>query len=77
MEILLWLVPPLAVAVLAMAWVGWWGRESRGQVDRDVAVRRLACALSHEKPLRYAAPAPLRDRSSGVAVRVSPRPEQR
>jgi hypothetical protein len=72
-EILLWLVPPAAVTVVAMAWVSWLGREGRGEVDREVAVRRLGEAL--EKPARtpgYAAPrAPERDRSTGVAVRPS------
>jgi cytochrome c-type biogenesis protein CcmH/NrfF len=44
-EILLWLVPPAAVTVVAMLWVSWLGREGRGEVDREVAVRRLAQAL--------------------------------
>lgn len=71
-EILLWLVPPAAVTAVAMAWVGWWGREGRGEVDRDVAVRRLADALQEQdRPQRYAAPTPVRDRSTGVAVRPS------
>lgn len=77
MEILLWLVPSVLVAVLAMLWVAWLGREGRGEVDRDVAVRRLARALEQD-PRRarrpapgYAAPQPERDRSSGIAVRPS------
>ena len=48
MEILLWLVPSVVVTVVAMLWVGWLGREGRGEVDRDVAVRRLAVALEPE-----------------------------
>ncbi|MFT4083116.1 MAG: hypothetical protein QM638_11075 [Nocardioides sp.] len=71
MEILLWLVPPVVVTVLAMCWVGWIGRSGRGEVDRDVLVRRLGEALSRE-PRRapgYHAPAAPADRSSGIAVR--------
>jgi hypothetical protein len=78
-EILLWLVPSGVLTVLAMLWVGWWGREGRGEVDPEVAVRRLAAALEPD-PRRqrrpapgYAAPRPERDRSSGVAVRPSRR----
>lgn len=69
MEILLWLVPPVVVTVLAMAWVGWLGRERRGEVDRDEAVRRLGVALEKDpQPVHRVAAAP-RQRSSGVAVR--------
>jgi hypothetical protein len=72
-EILLWLVPPVAVTLVAMAWVGWMGREGRGEVDREEALRRLGAAL--ERPLRsHTAPlARRRDRSTGVAVRRTPR----
>ncbi len=38
-----------------MLWVGWWGREGRGEVDREVAVARMAQALRRESPARYAA----------------------
>lgn len=71
MEILLWLVPPVVVTVLAMAWVGWVGREGRGEVDRDEAVRRLGAALEKDQPaVRRPAPtAATRERSTGVAVR--------
>lgn len=79
MEILLWLLPSAVVAIVAMLWVAWLGREGRGEVDPDVAVRRLATALERE-PRRdrrpapgYAAPQPERDRSSGIAVRPSRR----
>jgi hypothetical protein len=78
-EILLWLVPPAIATLLAMAWVSWLGREGRGEVDRDVAVLRLAGALetdarSSRRPAPgYAAPRPERDRSSGIAVRPSRR----
>lgn len=78
MEILLWLVPPVVVTVVAMAWVSWLGREGRGEVDRDVAVRRLAEALQREgktlNPGRQALRTPDRDRSTGVAVRRSRAP---
>lgn len=68
MEILLWLVPPLVVAVLAMAWVGWVSRE-RGEIDPDERVRLLGAALDKEP--RHADPRPVttRERSTGVAVR--------
>ena len=72
MEILLWLVPPVVVTVLAMAWVGWAGREGRGEVDRDEAVRRLGTALDKDPPAvrrtPSGAPRP-RERSTGGAVR--------
>ena len=69
MEILLWLVPPVVVTVLAMAWVAWLGREGRGEVDRDDAVRRLGAALDKDPlPVRRT-PRPPRERSTGVAVR--------
>jgi hypothetical protein len=73
-EILLWLVPPAVVTLLAMAWVGWIGREGRGEVDPEVAVRRMAAALSRPTPQRYAAARPRRERSTGIAVRPSRRP---
>jgi hypothetical protein len=78
-EILLWLVPSVVVTVVAMLWVGWLGREGRGEVDRDVAVRRLASALEPDAKRRrrpapgYAAVQPERDRSTGIAVRPSRR----
>ena len=69
MEILLWLVPPVVVTVLAMAWVGWVGREGRGEVDRDEAVRRLGAALEKDPPAVRPHAARPRERSTGVAVR--------
>lgn len=76
MEVLLWLVPSVVVTALAMVWVAWLGREGRGEVDRDVAVRRMASALEPDAPRRrptpgYAAPRPDTDRSTGIAVRPS------
>ena len=73
MEILLWLVPPVVVTLVAMAWVGWVGREGRGEVDRDEAVRRLGAALEKEQPPRPTRLPRRRDRSTGVAVRRTPR----
>ena len=75
MEILWWLAPPVVVTCVAMVWVTWLGREGRGEVDRDVAVRRLAEALQREDPrgpaVPYSARVPVRDRSTGIAVRPS------
>ena len=72
MEILYWLVPPAVVTVLAMLWVGWLGREGRGEIDREDAVRRLAEALQKEPPAHTSVrPTVVRDRSTGIAVRPS------
>lgn len=75
MEILLWLVPAGVATVVAMLWVGWWGREGRGQVDRETAARRLGEALSRERGQRpgYAVPEREEERSTGVALRPSRR----
>jgi hypothetical protein len=75
-EILWWLAPPVVATLLAMLWVSWLGREGRGEVDREVAVRRLADAMA--RPTRVRPTAPVRrpagpDRSTGVAVRPSSR----
>lgn len=77
MEILLWLLPAAAATLVAMAWVSWWGREGRGEVDRDTAARRLGEALSRERGARpgYAVPPRAADHASGVALRSTrPRP---
>ena len=72
MEVLLWLAPAVVVTVLAMAWVSWVGRDGRGEVDRDVAVERLGKALAKELPAgTRRTSAPVRDRSTGIAVRPS------
>ncbi len=70
MEILLWLVPPAVVALVAMAWVSWLGRDGRHEIDRDEAARRLAKAMEKEHPAeRLPRPTPQPDRSTGVALR--------
>ena len=77
MDILWWLVPPVVVTALAMLWVTWLGRSGRGEVDRDVAVERLARALRKEHPAttrQSPATSRPRDRSTGIAVRPSSRP---
>lgn len=76
MEILLWLVPAALTTAVAMAGVAWWGRESRGEVDREDAARRLGEALARERRVRpgYAAPRRPAERSGGVAVRTGAGP---
>ena len=73
MEILFWLVPAGVVTLVTMLWVGWWGREGRGEVDRETAARRLGEALSKEQKRRpgYAVSRRTPDRSTGVALRPS------
>ncbi|MBM9461546.1 hypothetical protein JK386_16700 [Nocardioides sp. zg-536] len=76
MEILLWLLPAAALTLASMAWVAWWGRESRTAItheSREEAARRLGEALSREPRSKpgYAAPRPAPQRASGVAVRTS------
>ena len=69
-EILLWLVPPVVVTCVAMAWVSWLGREGRGEVDRDQQIERLTRAMERELPTsRHPRPVRSRDRSTGIAVR--------
>ncbi|GAA1547761.1 hypothetical protein [Nocardioides humi] len=72
MEILLWLVPAAVLTLASMAWVAWWGREGRGEVDRETAARRLGEALTREQRARpgYAAPARDPERRTGVALRA-------
>jgi hypothetical protein len=56
-----------------MSWVGWVGREGRGEVDREERVRRLGAALEREQPPRPAGLPRRRERSTGVALRRTPR----
>jgi hypothetical protein len=76
-EILWWLVPPAVATGLAMVWVSWLGRAGRGQVDPEVAVRRLGDAIARPTRVsRASAPRPSgpEERSTGIAVRPSSRP---
>jgi hypothetical protein len=79
-QILWWLAPPAVATALAMVWAAWLGRAGRGQVDREVAVRRLSEALARpSRPARTtrSRPADQGERSTGVAVRPSSRSAER
>jgi hypothetical protein len=73
--ILLWLLPPVVVTCVAMAWVGWIGRArpalaERSEAARERARQRFAEAIQREHPGTAAPPvARSRERSTGVAVR--------
>lgn len=80
MEILLWWLPPAVVTVVAMLWVGWLGRARDISPDRsEAAQERMAAAILRELPeqvtRRASAPRPARERSTGIAVRPSQRPD--
>jgi hypothetical protein len=72
-EILAWLVPSGVVLVIAMVWAAWAGRPQREETDRsDAAYEKFARAIAREHPgAGRAGPAPVRDRSTGIAVRPS------
>lgn len=73
MQILLWLVPTGAVAVVMMAWATWAGRPRREQSERsEAAYERFAAAIRREHP-GASRPRPMvaRDRSTGIAIRPS------
>jgi hypothetical protein len=75
-EILWWLAPPVVATVLAMVWVSWVSRDGRGQVDPEVAARRLGDAMARPTRMsRGAVPRtrPHEERGTGVAVRPSSR----
>ena len=80
MQILLWLVPPVVVTLVAMAWVSWAGRARPVGDDRSESARererlRFAAAIMREHPGATPRRTTPRDRSTGVAVRgVRPRP---
>ena len=77
MEILLWLVPPLVVTLVAMAWASWAGRDA-AEVDRER--RRGAARASPERPapVRYAPRRPpVSEGGDGVAVRPAREPALR
>jgi hypothetical protein len=78
-EILLWWLPPAAVTLVAMLWVSWLGRARDLSPDRsDAAQERFAAAILRDLPAevtnRVSAPRPLRERSTGIAVRPSQKP---
>jgi hypothetical protein len=78
-EILLWWVPPAVVTVVAMVWVGWLGRARPTGPDRsDAAQERFAAAIMRDLPSevtrQVSAPRPMRERSTGIAVRPSQKP---
>ncbi len=75
-EILLWWLPPAIVTVIAMLWVSWLGRARDLSPDRsDAAQERFAAAIMRDLPRedtnRVSAPRPMRERSTGIAVRPS------
>ena len=71
MQVLWWLVPPLAATLLAMVWVAWAGRE-RDEVrrdDSDEALARMGAALTRPTPRGTpVASAPI-EPTHGVALR--------
>jgi hypothetical protein len=73
--ILLWLLPPVVVTCVAMAWVGWVGRarpalSERSDAARERARQRLGEALQRDLPhASRASVSRPRERSTGVAVR--------
>jgi hypothetical protein len=80
-EILLWWVPPAVVTVVAMVWVSWLGRARPTGPDRsDAAQERFAAAIMRDLPSevtrQVSAPRPMRERSTGIAVRPSQKPVQ-
>ncbi|WP_203336799.1 hypothetical protein [Nocardioides limicola] len=78
MEVLWWLAPSAAVALGAMAWVTWVGRDAHDEVDREQQVAKLGRALAKPHPAARRTPTPRRpaERSTGVAVR-QPRDDTR
>lgn len=77
MQILLWLVPPLVVTLVAMAWASWASRDT-AEVDPEQAAARLERALSDRTPVRYAPRRPpSNDGAHGVAVRPARAPGPR
>lgn len=78
-EILLWWLPPVIATSIAMAWVSWLGRARDVRPDRsEAAQERFAAAIMRELPSevtsRVSAARPVRERSTGLAVRPSRRP---
>ena len=75
-EILFWWVPPAVVTLIAMIWVSWLGRARSTAPDRsEAAQERFAAAIMRDLPSevtrQVSAPRPMRERSTGIAVRPS------
>jgi hypothetical protein len=68
MEILLWLLPSVAVTCAAMAWVGWIGRERPERERSEAEQQRFAQAIMRPVPDERRRPRQ-RERSTGVAQR--------
>lgn len=80
-EILLWWLPPVIVTAISMVWVGWLGRARPTGPDRsEAAQERFARAILRDLPTQVthqvSAPRPLRERSTGIAVRPSQQPQR-
>ncbi|MBA2772877.1 MAG: hypothetical protein H0U36_02370 [Nocardioidaceae bacterium] len=78
MQVLWWLVPPLAATVLAMLWAAWLGRQRDDdrRDDSDAALAKMADALARPAPRRarlQSPPAAVAEPGHGVAVRRTPR----
>ena len=76
MEVLWWLVPPLAATCLAMVWAAWLGRErdEEGRDDSEAALLRMEKALARPTPRKGRPVVSLPpERSHGVAVRGAAR----
>ena len=76
MEILLWWLPPVIVTAVAMVWVSWLGRARDAGPDRsEAAQERFAAAILRDLPTprsgNVGTPRPIRERSTGIAVRPS------
>ncbi len=76
MEVLWWLVPPLAATALAMGWVAWLGREREQERrdDSEAALLRMEKALAKPTP-RKGRPVVSRpaEPTHGVAIRGAAR----
>ena len=76
MQVLWWLVPPLAATLVAMLWAAWAGRE-RDEVrrdDSDEALARMADALSRPAPVpKRPVQSAVIEPTHGVAVRGAAR----
>ena len=79
MQILVWLVPAGVVLVVMMLWAAWAGRPRSDERDRsEAAYERFAKAITKEHPgAGRPRPVVARDRSTGIAVRPSRKPQGR